>query len=263
MRSGKTREGPPGALTRERILDAAKEMFARRGVEAVSLRELTIKAGVNLAAVHYHFGSKEGVLAELFARSSKAIVKWRLDLLAKVRRHRDGRPYLEDVLEAFLRPSLEAGRRQNTDFVHLRARLALERNEAVRRILSQAFDASSRKFIEAIAEALPGLPREELYWRFHFLIGSMFYTMADSGRIQALSDGECDPSDAEEALKRLVAVFSKVCLDGVPEGERVQTSAAARSGQRRDNAAGSPRRDGRAERSARGALHKRERRPSS
>ena len=111
MRSGKMREGPPGALTRERILDAAKEMFARRGVEAVSLRELTIKAGVNLAAVHYHFGSKEGVLAELFARSSKAIVKWRLDLLAKVRRHRDGRPYLEDVLEGFLRPSLAgAGR---------------------------------------------------------------------------------------------------------------------------------------------------------
>jgi AcrR family transcriptional regulator len=239
MRSGKTREGPPGALTRERILDAAKEMFARRGVEAVSLRELTIKAGVNLAAVHYHFGSKEGVLAELFARSSKAIVKWRIDLLEKVRRHPDGRPYLEDVLEAFLRPALQAGRRQNTDFVHLRARLALERDEAVRRILSQAFDASSRKFIEAIADAVPGLPRQELYWRFHFLIGSMFYTMADSGRIQALSDGECDPSETEEGLKRLVVVFSKVFLDGVPQGARARTSARARAGARRDSSAGS------------------------
>jgi AcrR family transcriptional regulator len=240
MRSGKTRESPPGALTRERILDAAKEMFAQRGVEAVSLRELTIKAGVNLAAVHYHFGSKEGVLAEVFARSSKSIVKWRLDLLEKVRRHPDGRPYLEDVLEAFLRPSLQAGRRQNADFVQLRARLALERDEAVRRILSQAFDASSRKFIEAIAEALPGLPRQELYWRFHFLIGSMFYTMADSGRIQALSEGECDPSDTEEALRRLVCVFSQVFLDGVAEGMAAGASPRARSAAGAKASAGLP-----------------------
>lgn len=214
MRTGKSRESVPGALTRERILDAAKDMFAEHGVEGVSLRELTLKAGVNLAAVHYHFGSKEGVLAELFARSSKSIVKWRLDLLEKVRRYPDGRPYLEDVLEAFLRPSLQSGRRQNASFVQLRARLALERDEAIRRILSQAFDESSRKFLDAIQEALPGLPREELYWRFHFLIGSMFYTMADSGRIQALSNGECDPSDTEQALRRLIAVFADVFVQG-------------------------------------------------
>jgi AcrR family transcriptional regulator len=221
MRSANTRDSAPGALTRERILDAAREMFAQRGVAGVSLRELTQKAGVNLAAVHYHFGSKEGVLAELFARSSKYIVKWRLDLLEKVRRHPDGRPYLEDVLESFLRPSLQLGRRQNASFVRLRARLALERDDTVRRILSQAFDASSRKFIEAIAEALPELPRAELYWRFHFLIGSMFYTMADSGRIQALSEGECDPSDPEEALRRLISVFSGVFLDGLPKNAAV------------------------------------------
>lgn len=217
MRTGQSRESLSGALTRERILNAAKEMFAQRGVNAVSLRELTTRAGVNLAAVHYHFGSKEGVLAEVFARSSKPIVKWRLDLLAKVRRHPDGRPYLDDVLEAFLRPSLQAGRRQNTSFMQLRARLALERDEASKRILSEAFDASSRQFLEAFAEALPGLPQDELYWRFHFLIGSMFYTMADSGRIQTLSGGACDPSDTEEALRRLVEVFSGVLRAGVPE----------------------------------------------
>ena len=210
MAAGKTRESAPGALTRDRILDAAGQMFAERGVEAVSLRELTIKAGVNLAAVHYHFGSKEGVLAEVFARSSKPIVKWRLDLLEKVRRHPDGRPVLEDVLEAFLRPSLQSGRRQDASFVQLRARLALERNDQAKQILSSAFDVSSRKFLDALAHALPDLPRDDLYWRFHFLIGSMFYTMADSGRIQALSGGECDPSDTEEALKRLIAVFSGV-----------------------------------------------------
>jgi len=209
------REAAPGALTRERILDAASDMFAERGVEAVSLRELTVKAGVNLAAVHYHFGSKEGLLAEVFARSSKPIVKWRLDLLSEVARDAAGRPDLEQVLEAFLRPSLQSGRRQNASFVQLRARLALERDDAVRQILSAAFDASSRQFIAALAEALPGLPRDELYWRFHFLIGSMFYTMADSGRIQSLSGGECDPGDTEEALRRMVTVFAAAFRGGI------------------------------------------------
>jgi AcrR family transcriptional regulator len=214
MRASKSRESPPGSLTRDRILEAAKVMFAEHGVEGVSLRELTVRAGVNLAAVHYHFGSKEGVLAELFARSSKPIVKWRLELLGKVRRTSDGRPVLEDVLDAFLRPALHAGRRQNASFVHLRARLALERDDATKRILSEAFDESSRQFIEAIAAALPELSRDELYWRFHFLIASMFYTMADSGRIQTLSDGACDPSDSDEALKRMIAVFSGVFRAG-------------------------------------------------
>jgi AcrR family transcriptional regulator len=214
MRTSKPRESAPGSLTRDRIIEAANVMFAEHGVEGVSLRELTVRAGVNLAAVHYHFGSKEGVLAELFARSSKPIVEWRLELLGKVRRRRDGRPVLEDVLDAFLRPALHAGRRQNASFVHLRARLALERGEATRRILSESFDESSRQFMDALAAAMPDLRREELNWRFHFLIGAMVYTMADSGRIQTLSDGTCDPSDSEEALDRMVAVFAGVFRAG-------------------------------------------------
>lgn len=215
-KSGKSRDAAPGALTRERILEAAGEMFAERGIEAVSLRELTLKAGVNLAAVHYHFGSKEGVLAEVFARSSRPIVKWRLELLSAVEKDDSGLPNLEQILESFLRPALQAGRRQNESFMQLRARLALERNDSVRRILGAAFDSSSRQFIAALAEALPELPSDELYWRFHFMIGSMFYTMADPGRIQTLSDGACDPGDTEVALRRMVAVFAGIFRDGVP-----------------------------------------------
>ncbi len=215
QRRGRPREAAPGVLTRERILETASEMFAERGVEAVSLRELTLRAGVNLAAVNYHFGSKEGVLAEVFARSSKPIVKWRLDLLAKVERDENGLPKVEQVLEAYLRPALQVGRRQNKSFMKLRARLALERDETVRRILTECFDESSRRCLEELAAALPDLPRDELYWRFHFMMGSTFYTMADVGRIQSLSHGECDPSDVELALQRMIAVFSDVFRRGV------------------------------------------------
>lgn len=212
------RAAAPGVLTRERILEAASEMFAERGVEAVSLRELTLRAGVNLAAVNYHFGSKEGVLAEVFARSSQPIVRWRLDLLEKVERDAAGRPVLEQLLDAYLRPALHVGRRQNRSFVRLRARLALERDEMVQGLLAECFDESSRSFIEQIALALPDLPRDKLYWRFHFMMGSMFYTMADPGRIRSLSDGTCDPGVVEEALPRMIAVYAAVFRDGVSPG---------------------------------------------
>ncbi|MCB4770414.1 TetR family transcriptional regulator [Ancylobacter sp. Lp-2] len=229
----------PGAATRERILDAARDLFAEHGVQAVSLRELTSHAGVNLAAIHYHFGSKEALLAELFSRSSQPIVQWRLELLAKVRREPDGRPVLEDVLEAFLRPALSSGRRQNATFVRLRARLALERNEATRRILRDTFDESSQEVIAAIAEALPDLPELELYWRFHFLIGSMFYTMADSGRIQSLSGGKCDPGNVEEVLARLVPIFANVFREGC-NAAPVAAPSPLREPTVETNAAGEP-----------------------
>ncbi len=222
----KLRDAAPGVLTRERILEAAAEMFAERGVEAVSLRELTLRAGVNLAAVNYHFGSKEGVLAEVFLRSSRPIVKWRLELLEKVERDADGRPSLEQLLDGYMRPALHVGRRQNRSFVRLRARLAIERDEMARSLLAECFDESTKRYIDEIALALPGLPKDELYWRFHFMMGSMFYTMAEPGRILGLSDGACDPGQLEEAMRRMIAVFAAVFREGVPAGAHREAGAS-------------------------------------
>jgi len=89
-------------------------------------------------------------------------------------------------------------------FVKLRARLATEPEALSRKILSKAFDLSSRKFIDAIVRALPGLPRAEIEWRFHFMLGAMFYTMANSGRIQALTDGRIDPGNVKRALHHMI-----------------------------------------------------------
>ena len=67
-----------------------------------------------------------------------------------------------------------------------------------------AFDASSRKFIDAITSALSDLPRAEVEWRFHFMLGAMFYTMANSGRIQALTKGRIDPGNVQRALHHMI-----------------------------------------------------------
>lgn len=181
-------------------------MFAEHGMEGVGLRAITAEAKVNLASIAYHFGSKDGLLEALFSQRAAPIAQERLRLLGECLDNNKS-PALEDILDAFLRPALTLGVQPQFGgpaFVKLRARLATEPVNTTRKILSKAFDQSSRKFIDAIALALPKMPRAEVEWRFHFMLGAMFYTMADSGRIQALTSGRVDPGDVKRALHHMI-----------------------------------------------------------
>lgn len=191
---------------RQRILLVAERMFAEHGMEGVGLRAITAAAKVNLASIAYHFGSKEGLLEALFAQRAAPIAQERLRLLDLC--FAGGKkPTLEQILDAFLRPALTLGVEPQFGgpaFVKLRARLGTEPETTSRKILSKVFDQSSRKFIDAIAAALPQQPCAEIEWRYHFMLGAMFYTMANSGRIQALTNGRCDPGDVKRALHHMI-----------------------------------------------------------
>jgi AcrR family transcriptional regulator len=196
----------PKPSTRQRLMDASEQLFADHGWKAVSVRAIVAAADVNLAALHYHFGSKERLLAEIFAARAKPIVEERMRLLAKVERAGET-PELEAILEAFLRPALVVGSDRQVGgrtFVKLRARLASEPEAFSRKILANAFDRSSSAFLAALEQALPQIPRADLEWRFHFMLGAMVYTMADAGRIQSLTDGRCDPAQVEDALAHII-----------------------------------------------------------
>jgi len=192
---------------RARILRTAEAMFAEYGMAGVGLRAITSAANVNLASVAYHFGSKDGLLEELFALRAAPIAEERMRLLSECEEKAGGAPALEDILDAFLRPALTLGMEKRLGgpaFVRLRARLATEPEKIARKILSKAFDLSSKRFIEAVAKALPDIPHAQVEWRFHFMLGAMVYTMGNSGRIQALTGGRCDPGDLKQALRYMV-----------------------------------------------------------
>lgn len=191
--------------TKERILDVAERLFADHGFAATSLRAITKAAGVNLAAVHYHFGSKEGLFQAVFARRLAPINAERLALLdAAEARAADRALNPEEILEAFLVPAIRRLRTEGGPcFLRLAGRIYTEPGEHWKPVAAQ-FDEVKTRFVEALGEALPHLSRNDLFWRMHFVVGVLCHTLADHHRLELLSDGRCDPDDVESLVSQLV-----------------------------------------------------------
>jgi AcrR family transcriptional regulator len=191
---------------------SAEQLFADRGFEGVSVRDIASAAGVNSALVGYYFGGKQGLLAEVYTRHCTPLNLERARLLKELEDSKK-KLKLEQVLEAFLRPSLKVttDARGRSDFTRLRAVLSGENSALLEQLISTNFDKSTKIFVDALATCLPHLTREDVLWRFHFLLGAIYYTGMGPHRIHALSNGRCDPSDpvatAEEMIPFLVAGF--------------------------------------------------------
>jgi AcrR family transcriptional regulator len=170
--------------TKERILDAAETLFAQYGFGGTSLRQVTSQADVNIAAVNYHFGSKENLVNEVFRRRMDEMSARRLALLEiEVKK---GSHDLEAVLAAFVEPALAMAqdRHGGGAFIRVIARAYAEKNEGLRRFLSEQYGHVLREFAKAISDCIPTLSKEELYWRLDFLSGALTYAMADFGTIK-------------------------------------------------------------------------------
>ncbi|HTZ78478.1 MAG TPA: TetR/AcrR family transcriptional regulator [Stellaceae bacterium] len=192
--------------TKTRILRIAERMFAERGFAGVSLRQLTTAAGVNLAAVNYHFGSKEGLLTAIFESRCNPMNEERLRRLEACAEVESGAPLLEQIVAAFIAPALASTNNAagGAVFTRLRATLAAEQNELARTLVAKYFDRTSIRFITALARALPHLSQAEVFWRFNFLLGTLYYTMVNPARIEHLSSGLCDATDVDAVLAQMV-----------------------------------------------------------
>ena len=189
--------------TKDRILGAAEELFAQHGFSGTSLRQVTSRADVNIAAVNYHFGSKENLVNEVFRRRMDEMSAQRLARLKNATQQHPGE--LEPVLAAFVEPALALSKDQHggAAFIRVIARAYAEKNDSLRKFLSDQYGHVPREFAKAIAICLPQLSKEQLYWRLDFLSGALTYAMADFGMIKRLS-GTSEAAHRERAARELI-----------------------------------------------------------
>jgi AcrR family transcriptional regulator len=191
--------------SREKLLASAERLFAERGYSGVSVRDIAKAAGVNSALVGYYFTNKLGLLSQVYLRHCKPLNRERSRLLSEFGRNDPG-PTLEEVLDAFLRPALtlSTGSDGQVEFTRLRAVLSGENSTLLEPLIAEYFDPVGQVFVEALVQCLPHLSREDILWRFHFMVGAMYYTGSHAARTRALSSGQCDPLDAAQCMEHLI-----------------------------------------------------------
>lgn len=183
--------------TKSRILDAAEKLFGMNGFDSTSLRDITTAANVNLAAINYHFQSKDSLIDAIVARRIEPVNKKRLELLEAA----GPSPSVEQILRAFMAPVMQV----KTDaMAPLIGRILSNPELFVERVFHKHLAPVSQRFVEALSQALPDLPPSELLWRLHFAIGVLTHTMLWGRIFPKITNGICDISDREALVDRAV-----------------------------------------------------------
>ena len=201
------------------------------------MRTIAAEAGVNWSLVGYYFRGKDGLLAEVYRRHCTTLNAERLRLLTEARRTG---LQLESVIEAFVRPALaeiQGGEGRN-QYSRLRAMLAAEDAPLFAQLVADNFDQSSRTFVAALRECLPKLSADEVLWRFHFMLGTIYYSASSPQRIKAFSRGRCDPGDVEATVRHLVPFLATAFRSAPVAPATTRRRGAPRRRRRADDAHG-------------------------
>lgn len=204
--------------TRDRILDAAEELFAHKGYEGVSVRQIMSKAEADVSLAYYHFKSKRDLFNEVMLRRVEILNDIRLKALEAVeKRHPDDAPTVEEIIDAFTHPLLDLLAREHDDWKYYFQLIAQINNSADwgGELMTRYFDPLVRRFIDALRKALPDCDDADLFWSYHFLSGALTLTFAETGRIDNLSGGTARSSDMAAVVERmpkfLAAGFERLC----------------------------------------------------
>ena len=192
--------------TKDKLMDAAEKLFARRGFHGVSLRDITAEADVKLALVNYHFGSKKNLLAEVIERRGHVLNDERRRRLIEERlKAAPQAPSTEAVVGAFLNPILDRLAHAGPGWHSYFSLLAYVNNspEWGRTLMGKTFNGVVREFIQAVMDSLPGSTKEDIYWGYNFLTGALTLSLAETGRLDVLSGGLCRSNDVAALKARL------------------------------------------------------------
>jgi AcrR family transcriptional regulator len=198
--------GTGSAATRSEIFTAAERLFARHGFHGVSIRDITAEAGVNIAAVNYHFRSKDELLLEIFRTRAAELNRARARMLHEATARHEGRPPLREILAALFAPPIrwyyaKDARRLALQFI---LRVRTEGTPAMIELLRGDVSHLER-FAEALKAAAPGLSEETIYWRLHFCLGLVHNNRpAEFERLHRLSHGITRSGDPEAMLERML-----------------------------------------------------------
>jgi len=168
-------------ITRAAILDAAERLFSENGVEGTSVRDIIRVAGVNLGAINYHFGSKERLALEVFARRLEPVNRERVARLDALEAEAAGASRsltLDQIIDAMIRPAVESEDQSVENcahFMQLISRCFQEPNPELKKFVEEQFAHVAERFDSAILRAVPGLPPEELFWRMNFIFGALHH----------------------------------------------------------------------------------------
>lgn len=197
--------------TVERILDAAEQLFAEKGFAETSLRLITSKAGVNLAAVNYHFGSKKALIQAVFSRFLGPFCA----SLEKELDRRQAKPEaqhatLEDLLHLLVSQAMAVKPRSGNDLSIFMRLLGLAFSQSqghLRKYLEEVYGKVFRRYMLLVNEAAPKLPPIELFWRVHFMLGAAAFSMSGIKALRAMAETDFGVNTSTEQVMHLMVPF--------------------------------------------------------
>lgn len=205
--------------TRARILDAAERLFMAHGYDGTSMRQITGEAGVNLAAVNYHFGSKEALIQEVFRRRLNWLNEERMRALDELEATADGQALKpSQIVDAFFGTMIrmaEDEERGGVIFLRLLGRTLTEPSDFIRAFLAHEYKTVVERYKEALFRSLPDVPKAEIVWRFHFMLGATSYAIAGTDALRLVTDWGIEAEDSEDRLDRLLPRLISFLIGGL------------------------------------------------
>jgi AcrR family transcriptional regulator len=199
---------------KDRILDVAEELFSLHGYDGVSIRQIARKAEVDVALANYHFGKKLDLFRAVFDRRANLLSDMRREVLQG---YGGDELTLEQIIEAFLTPLKMAQKTGDEGWRHYLALVANVMTSPVwnKIMMDKVFDKRVAEFIELLKQCFPNVDDSHLHWCYHYMSGALALTLAQTGRIDRLSNGQCHSSDFDSAYEQMIpflaAGFRAVC----------------------------------------------------
>lgn len=209
----------PESGAKRKLLDAAERLFAEKGFEAVAVRDITQVAKTNVAAVNYHFGSREALLTLVMLRYMVPVTEERLARLDMLEMKSPGKPMpLEEIIDALVRPLATQVRKSELAekvFYKLMGRIFSQQVDGLPPQIEEQLRQVVERFTKAFSRALPSLEEEDLAWRIHFMVGGMIHMLIQQDVLQRITQGASGAPTMEATLGRFIRFAAAGMRDGV------------------------------------------------